>query len=1350
MKKRVLSALLAASMMLTMAPIPSLAAGPEAKEITLGTAGVLGYANGYDYVYYGDYEGDPVKWRVLDTTSNDGTTPALFLWSDAILGNYTWGEEPDDVMNPPQGWNIWADSEFKTYLQGEFFQSIFSDAEQNAVLATTKTESQLTVGNSRVHGCNLNGETLFPISVLEATNTKYGFSSSTDPDPSRTPIEGDDQSYWLRSPFTFGSVMQMNGVASVHGKGITPEGGMIDVTTYVTPGLSAGVRPAFNLKAGDVLFTSPAQGGKTADGLTAVDDTAPEEHKVTLLDSSRAFQVTEGTATAKAGETVTLTYTGAQTGGQEYISAMLTDANGTVLYYGHIQQPQAAAGTVQITLPAGLEDGQYQLKVFNEQCNGDYQTDYASVFSDVTLTVRGDGAFVVDGISYQTLDEAAEAAGETHAIHVVGSFEATAEDAATLSTLKTDVIIDNGGSVDLTNVTTYGSLLTYTGNVVVNAGGSLSLPSEEWFGGEEAKMQIAKGSVTISAIDKLTTDGCIWTLSDDAEVIIPENKTMNLQFTAADQNLYGTKLVVPENAVVTVNGTLRGVSGQKGSTIEADGTIDCTNGLLSLAGKAVVNIAETGSLKVGDKGIASNSAGTTQYTGKNINLAAGGAISLTANSAWKDHANDSIQVAEGNSKPSYTDANGNTVYGSTNVENPVAVYNGGFYGFLNDALTAAGTDGGVITLMNDVTLNGSTGAIANNVTVVVPTGRKLTAGNDAATILTSAGAIQVAAGGAVNLPTAEGSADWIGGADARLHLTSGTITYDLGDKMLTLDGNAEVPETQTAYLHLNNEGINAQIAEGSTLTVNGTLKAVAGSALTVDGTLNVEGTLTVAESVKNFTVNGTLNLPRMNKEEMGSDEAGKGMKGDITINSGATVTYYGQPILGGENAYLTLENGSATLNLANANAEQPSVSLTLTEGTAEVIGSNNKLLAALVTSDEDDPETADRENLVPFHVTIAENTTMTIPEGVTLTLPKNGALAANGTVNVNGTLDVNGNTTLTGTMQVAATGKVVFPTDTTVNSATNVTFEVAEGGSVENWEAAKGDATITVKEDSSSDLPVIDDGGSSGSGSTTYAVSVETATNGTVSVSPRNASKGATVTITVTPNEGYVLGTLTATDANGDTISLSNEGDGKYTFTMPASRVTVSATFVAESEQELPFTDVASSEWYYEAVQYVYNNELMNGMSATTFEPNSTTTRGMIVTMLYRLENEPTAASAGFSDVAEGQWYTDAVNWAAANNIVNGYGDDQFGPTDTITREQMMAILYRYAQYKGYDVTASADLSAYTDATNISSYAVSAMQSAVSEGLINGITDTTLVPGGSATRAQVAAILMRFCENVAK
>ena len=181
----------------------------------------------------------------------------------------------------------------------------------------------------------------------------------------------------------------------------------------------------------------------------------------------------------------------------------------------------------------------------------------------------------------------------------------------------------------------------------------------------------------------------------------------------------------------------------------------------------------------------------------------------------------------------------------------------------------------------------------------------------------------------------------------------------------------------------------------------------------------------------------------------------------------------------------------------------------------------------------------------------------------------------------------------------------------------------------------------------------------------------------------------------------------------------------------------------------MPFTDVAAGQWYAEAVQYVYEKGLMTGTSATAFAPDATTTRGMIVTMLYRLEGEPAAAASGFADVEAGQWYANAVNWAAANQIVNGYGET-FGPNDIITREQMAAILYRYAQYKGYDVSASGQMSAYTDAANVSDYASSAMQWAVGEGLLNGVTETTLAPDGSAIRAQVAAIFMRFCENVAK
>ena len=177
----------------------------------------------------------------------------------------------------------------------------------------------------------------------------------------------------------------------------------------------------------------------------------------------------------------------------------------------------------------------------------------------------------------------------------------------------------------------------------------------------------------------------------------------------------------------------------------------------------------------------------------------------------------------------------------------------------------------------------------------------------------------------------------------------------------------------------------------------------------------------------------------------------------------------------------------------------------------------------------------------------------------------------------------------------------------------------------------------------------------------------------------------------------------------------------------------------------LPFVDVAPGEWYYDAVDFVYRNGLMNGIDSAVFSPNTTTTRGMIVTILYRFDGTAAAGASGFTDVPEDQYYTSPVAWAAANGIVTGYGDGRFGPNDTITRQQMAAILYRYAQYRGYDVTARANLSGYQDAGQVESYAADAMSWANAEGLISGMDATTLAPGGFATRAQVATILMRFC-----
>lgn len=270
--------------------------------------------------------------------------------------------------------------------------------------------------------------------------------------------------------------------------------------------------------------------------------------------------------------------------------------------------------------------------------------------------------------------------------------------------------------------------------------------------------------------------------------------------------------------------------------------------------------------------------------------------------------------------------------------------------------------------------------------------------------------------------------------------------------------------------------------------------------------------------------------------------------------------------------------------------------------------------------------------------------------------------------------------------------------------------------------------------------------GSSGgsiSAPTTYAVNVNAATNGVVAADKKTASKGTTVTVTASPSKGYVVDAVKVVDKDGKDVAVTGK-DGKYVFTMPASAVTVTGSFKAETPAPvaLPFTDVKSGNWFYDAVKYAYEQGLMTGTSATTFAPNGTMNRAMIVTVLYRLEKSPAVTGASkFTDVPAGQWYSDAVAWAAANKIVNGYDETTFGPMNAVTREQMAAILFRYEQVKGLEnVTLEENLNRFPDQNKISTYAIPALQWAVGQKIINGNADGTLDPTGTATRAQVAQI----------
>ena len=257
--------------------------------------------------------------------------------------------------------------------------------------------------------------------------------------------------------------------------------------------------------------------------------------------------------------------------------------------------------------------------------------------------------------------------------------------------------------------------------------------------------------------------------------------------------------------------------------------------------------------------------------------------------------------------------------------------------------------------------------------------------------------------------------------------------------------------------------------------------------------------------------------------------------------------------------------------------------------------------------------------------------------------------------------------------------------------------------------------------------------------------------HGTITVEPEKAKAGDEVVITATPDAGYKLAELTVKDANGKAVSVTKVNDTTYTFTQPDGAVTVDVTFKPAVNLSR-FVDVDATAWYADSIRWAIENGVMNGVSPKYFNPDGDTTRAMVATMLWRLEGSPVVSGEmKFVDVAEGTWYTEAVRWAASTGIITGSkipADTTpwpmgFRPDDAVTREQLAAMLYRYAQYKKADVSASASLSNYGDAQAVSSWATSAMQWAVGSGIINGV-GSDLAPAGNATRAQVATMLMRY------
>lgn len=301
-------------------------------------------------------------------------------------------------------------------------------------------------------------------------------------------------------------------------------------------------------------------------------------------------------------------------------------------------------------------------------------------------------------------------------------------------------------------------------------------------------------------------------------------------------------------------------------------------------------------------------------------------------------------------------------------------------------------------------------------------------------------------------------------------------------------------------------------------------------------------------------------------------------------------------------------------------------------------------------------------------------------------------------------------------------------------------------------------ATFTIKAAQTSNPP--SGGGSYPSGggsypSPTYPPNVVEDNHGNVTTNPSSPKYGDKTTVWPEPEPGYTTGDVVVKDRNGNELNVTDNGDGSYSFVQPNGSVTIDVEYVCtRSDEYCPvasFDDVSPRAWYHDGVHYCVENGLLSGIGDNLFDPNAATTRAMIATILWRIEGNPAVDyTMNFDDVADGEWYTEAIRWAASKGVVQGEGNDLFNPDNSITREQMAAMLYRYAEYKGIDVSAGedTDISSYDDASSSSTWAMTALQWAVGSGLITGRTTTTIVPRGTGTRAEAATIFQRFCTEI--
>ena len=1361
MKKRILSILLTLCMTLCLTPISVFAeevgAGGSAA-IQLGADALSVLSKNVNTataptVYFGqNHENNPAAWRVI---GYDGSGVTSSKGDITLLAAGAMGVIPfvDTILN-----NEYAPSNLKTAIDA--LAEKLTTEENAAVKKRTLTSGSYDGENTDcVAGGQVDNAVFWPLSAKEAIAVNNDLRALNPAHPNWV-----DSGWWLRSP---GSDKYR--LAVVRSEGSVQYSGfsVLIFNNHRT------VRPAFNLNLNSVLFASAAVGGKPDGGLTPIPEYSGNEWKLTLLDSRRNFAVTEKTVSAVPDDTVTLNYKGATRGKNEYISVILADNNGAQ-YYGRVAQPTTESGTVEIKIPSDIAPGDYTMKVFSEQYNGDCKTDLASAFADVTLTVESqpDEQFTLaPGGRYYFDLSAMDIPGTVNSnlpdstLHYVPFTYAGTVDAYVLKPASNHVEDSSEqASVTKDKNAQYGyayehSLFIADYRVTTNISW-IDLNNAGFIFG---KTNTAGGinytlrAPTMGSIYKSPMRGApannewdqILTKNSDFIKELDNNRNISLfwgQDTSRsyDFNIRKTTRNSVNNFMGTTESSNYGICFRpvlevlNSDTLGSDGlevvTLDLGGGTLGNSSEDIQIIVKTGS-----EFTAPASDGLNRPDGDTGNFfmwrGSNGKFYVPGDSVPADVTALTVQ---------WTDP----TYAVTLHPNGGTINNGNVTEYIYGV-------GATLPTADDMTYTGHTfkgwydneSLTGDPVTAIGGTemGNKEYWAkweiNQYTITFDTAGGSEIAPitqdyGTAVTAPEPPAKpgytfTGWNPALPATMPAENLTVTAQWTVNQYTItfatDGGSEVAPITQDY----GSAITAPAAptrEGYTFT--GWDKTIPATMPAGDMTITVQWTVnqyTIIYDLDGGTAEGNPDTYTVETDAFTLKNP---------TRPGHTFTgWSGTGLTGEDNLTLTIPKGSTGNRSYTAHWSLNTYSITydLNGGTASGNPTSYTVESATITLNQPTKTGYTFTGWSGTDLTGEDNLTVTIPAGST----GDRSYTAHWSLNTYSiTYDLDGGT---------ASGNPDFYT---VESSTiTLNPPTRTGYTFIGWSGTdlSGSDNLTVT------IPT----GSIGNRSYTAHWSLNTYSitydldGGTAFGNPDSYTvESAAITLNEPTKAGYVFTGWSGTDLVGEdnltvTIPAGSSGDRRYTAHWEFDPTIIAAL---NPTPNVDFLDVSRTDWFYYDVRYVCENGLMNGTSRNRFSPYGTATRGMLVTILYRMENEPRCfGSAAFSDVKPGAYYEKAVVWASQNNIVSGYTDGTFRPDAPVTREQLASILYRYTLYRGQDVSAgeTTSLTGYGDAQAVSSYALPAMRWACGTGLLHGA-NGKLNPSGLATRAQLAAMLHRY------